>query len=109
MEICSRNELDIALSVSVEPDKIFYTGPGKSKEEIYFAISKGVKHFSIESYNDFQKISTISRMLTKKVNVTFRINPATCVGDASIKMTGTASQFGFDEESFDLPKLDNEF
>lgn len=100
-EVSSTGELDIALNAGTNPKNCIYTGPGKTKDEIKYALSKGVNHFSVESVEELQKIDEIANNLSKMVDVTLRINPAFTVSKVSIKMTGVPSQFGFDEESID--------
>lgn len=43
-------------------------------------------------------INDLTKNNNKLINITLRINPSFNVGNASIKMTGLPSQFGFDEE-----------
>ncbi|EEM69062.1 MULTISPECIES: decarboxylase [Bacillus cereus group] len=100
-EVSSIGELNTALDVGTHPDNCIYTGPGKTRKEIKYALSKNINHFSVESVEELIIIDELASELSKAVNITLRINPAFTVGKASIKMTGIPSQFGFDEESID--------
>ncbi|QHE59797.1 decarboxylase [Rossellomorea vietnamensis] len=97
-EVSSTGELNVALSAGANPEECLYTGPGKTKKEIQYAISKGVDHFSIESIFEFEILQGISDLLKKSINVTIRINPANSIPKASINMTGVPSQFGVEED-----------
>jgi len=106
-EISSIGELDTVLDVGGSPEHCLYTGPGKTKKEIQYALSKNVSHFSVESFNELEIINDLTKNHSKLINITLRINPSFNVGNASIKMTGIPSQFGFDEECLnsDIIKL----
>ncbi|MEK5115059.1 MULTISPECIES: decarboxylase [Bacillus] len=97
-EISSIGELDTILEIGELPEKCLYTGPGKTRKEIQYALSKDVSHFSVESLNELEIIDDLTNDYDKLINITLRINPSFTVGNASIKMTGVPSQFGFDEE-----------
>jgi len=101
-EVSSIGELNTALGAGAHPENCIYTGPGKTKKEVNFALSKNINHFSVESVEELIMIDKLTREFDQSVNITLRINPAFNVGKASIKMTGLPSQFGFDEESIDV-------
>ena len=111
-EVSSRRELDIALKAQISVDKCLYTGPGKSNYEIDYAINRGVSHFSVESWDELLAISDLAFTKKKKVRVTLRINPKEQASNASINMTGVASQFGIEEDQLNYEQLkcvSNEF
>ncbi|MGG0646514.1 decarboxylase [Bacillus mycoides] len=97
-EISSIGELNIILDIGAMPEKCIYTGPGKTKKEIEYALSKDINHFSIESLEELNIINNLTKEGDRLINITLRINPSFTVGKASIKMTGIPSQFGFDEK-----------
>ncbi|MGY1422633.1 decarboxylase [Bacillus cereus] len=105
-EVSSIGELRTALNVGAAPEKCIYTGPGKTKSEIQFAIEKNINHFSVESLEELSVLKEIANKSKNPINITLRVNPAFNVGKASIKMTGLPSQFGFDEESIDNEMLE---
>jgi diaminopimelate decarboxylase len=105
-EISSRGELETALAAGSTAGRCLYTGPGKTKQEIEYALSRGVNHISIESWEELSTLNDLTRKYKQSVNITLRVNPSSKVGKASIKMTGVPSQFGLDEEALDeLPGL----
>lgn len=98
-EVSSIGELNTALNAGAHPKKCIYTGPGKNRKEIEYALLRCVNHFSVESVEELSIINDLTKRFDKSAILTLRINPSFTVGKASIKMTGVPSQFGFDEES----------
>lgn len=96
-EISSIGELKAAFEAGFSSSNILYSGPGKTKEEIYYALSVGVIYFSCESWNDLARLEFCASELDLEVKVLLRVNPATAP-IARLAMTGVPSQFGFEEE-----------
>jgi diaminopimelate decarboxylase len=107
-EVCSIGELDVVLNLGHDKSKIIYTGPGKSNKEIKYAISNGIKLFSIESWNDLKKIFHLAKQYNTKVDGIIRINPELTIKGTGLNMTGVPSQFGIDERSIEsIPEIDS--
>lgn len=98
-EVCSENELSVGLAAVSEDDKsnILFSGPGKTPEEIRFAISQGVIRFSAESWTEMQRLYDIAQTMDTRLEVVVRVNPNATLS-SGLSMSGTASQFGFEEE-----------
>ncbi|WP_152656268.1 decarboxylase [Oceanobacillus sp. CFH 90083] len=97
-EVSSKKELNIALKAGINAEKCLYTGPGKTYDEILFAVNNGVIHFSIESMFELDIMYAISIREEIHLRITLRINPKEQSIKASINMTGVSSQFGIEEE-----------
>ena len=96
-EICSTGELQTVLGChEIRPEDILYTGPGKTQQEIRFAMEQGVAHFSVDSLHDIAKVVDIATMLHTPVNLVLRINPDHPITGSGLTMTGKPSQFGID-------------
>lgn len=52
----SKNEIQQALDIGVEPSRIIYANPGKSKSHIQYAAQKGVKQTTFDNIDELYKI-----------------------------------------------------
>lgn len=95
-EICSSNELTVGIEANGDIDYMLYSGPGKNGEEIGFAIEHGIRKFSAESWVDLERLSKVSEETKSKISILLRINPSAEL-KSGLAMSGTASQFGFEE------------
>mgnify|MGYP001217001390 CR=1 FL=1 len=73
-DVVSIGELKRCLKVSVKPQDIIFSGVGKEKDEIEFAINKNIKQLNAESIEELKDIIEISKSTKKNVNVALRVN-----------------------------------
>ncbi|MCM2426158.1 type III PLP-dependent enzyme [Streptomyces sp. RKAG337] len=106
-EVCSTGELASALEAGHGADRILYSGPGKTAEEISAALTAGVRTFSVESLGDLQRLGARAVLHGTTADALIRVNSAAAAATTSIRMTGTPSQFGFDAEGLSdlLPEI----
>ncbi|MCZ4125285.1 type III PLP-dependent enzyme [Streptomyces sp. H39-S7] len=106
-EVCSTGELASALEAGHRADRILYSGPGKTAEEISAALTAGVRTFSVESLGDLRRLGARSALHGTTADALIRVNSAAAAATTSIRMTGTPSQFGFDAEGLSdlLPEI----
>lgn len=74
-DIVSGGELYAALQASVPPEKIVFSGVGKTEEEIVAAVQAGIAMINIESEGELHLIAKIGARLKKAVPVSIRVNP----------------------------------
>ena len=74
-DVVSKGELLRALKAGISPNKIVFSGVGKTKEEINFAIDKKILLINAESEDEINVINKIAIKKKKKVNVGLRLNP----------------------------------
>ena len=74
-DIVSGGELVKALHVKINPQKIVFSGVGKTTEEIKLAVKNGIKQINAESYSEIENIISIANELNTKVPVAIRVNP----------------------------------
>jgi diaminopimelate decarboxylase len=74
-DIVSGGELSAALAASVPPEKIVYSGVGKTEEEIAYAVSSGIAMINMESEGELRLIADVGRRMGKRVPVSVRVNP----------------------------------
>ena len=75
VDIVSGGELFRALVAGVEPKKIVYSGVGKKRSEIDYALQADILMFNIESPQELRVIDSVAGELGKKARIAFRINP----------------------------------
>lgn len=101
-DVSSLNELYLALNTGIEPDRICYTGPGKSDDELSAAISNKVV-ISAESFLELKRIELLSKNLATTAIILLRVNPNFVQQRAGMKMASGSSPFGIDAEQ--LPEV----
>ncbi len=98
IEVASGGELYTALTAGFNPEQIIFTSPGKTVEELDYAIETGIYSINAESLEEILLINDIGKSKSKTVDISVRINPDFDISGASIKMTGVATQFGVDQK-----------
>ncbi len=74
-DVVSLGELLQALSCGFKPDKVIFSGVGKTYDELSAAIEKKIKFVNVESFEELKKLSEIAESKKKKVHFSIRINP----------------------------------
>ncbi|MDA8165906.1 MAG: diaminopimelate decarboxylase [Desulfobacteraceae bacterium] len=74
-DIVSGGELFRALKAGVPPQRIVYSGVGKTEEEMRFALESGILLFNVESEQELEKLRDAARALGKTAPVSLRVNP----------------------------------
>ncbi len=74
-DVVSIGELQLALKAGISEKKIVFSGVGKTKEELSYAISKKILLINTESENEINEIIKIAKNKKIKVNIGIRINP----------------------------------
>ena len=59
-DVVSKGELMMALKAGIDPNKIVFSGVGKTNEEINFAIEKKILLINAESKSEIQEINKIA-------------------------------------------------
>jgi len=74
-DIMSGGELYRALKAGFNPQKITYAGPGKTEQEIEYALKNDILMFNIESSQEAECINRVAGRLGRKARIAFRVNP----------------------------------
>ncbi|HSO72997.1 MAG TPA: diaminopimelate decarboxylase [Thermodesulfobacteriota bacterium] len=74
-DIVSGGELYRALKAGIPPEKIVYSGVGKSEAEIAFALKKKILLLNVESPEELRLIDRVAARLKKKAPIAIRVNP----------------------------------
>ena len=74
-DVVSGGELFRALKVGADPRKIVFSGVGKTREEIAYALAQDILMFNVESEQELDAINAVAGRLGKKAPVSLRVNP----------------------------------
>jgi diaminopimelate decarboxylase len=75
VDIVSQGELFRALKAGANPRKIVFSGVGKTKAEIAYALKKRILMFNVESRQELEVIDREARRQGRQAPVALRINP----------------------------------
>ena len=100
-DVVSIGELMKALKAGIAPKKIVFSGVGKTKKEIEYAINKRILLINTESKSEILEIEKIAKQKKRVVNIGIRLNPNTDAETISQISTGKKeNKFGVDEKIF---------
>ncbi len=71
----SQGEIMRCIKAGIPTNKIVYSGVGKTKEELGFALRNDIMQINIESEAELYAISQVASGLNKEARIAFRINP----------------------------------
>ncbi len=99
-DVVSQGELMRALHAGVDPSKVMFSGVGKTKSEIAFAIESNVKSIHVESQYELDLIAELAESRQKKVAISLRLNPNIDAKTNPKITTGLySSKFGMNEDA----------
>ncbi|MEM1104662.1 MAG: diaminopimelate decarboxylase, partial [Pseudomonadota bacterium] len=96
-DVVSGGELARALKAGVPPEKIVFSGVGKTTEEMSEALSAGIYQFNVESEPELEALNATALSMNMRAPITFRVNP-----DVDAK-THTKISTGRGEDKFGIP------
>lgn len=74
-DIVSGGELYRALQAGISPQKIVFSGVGKTEEEIKSAVKAGILMINVESADELAATRRVAREMKKKIPLSVRVNP----------------------------------
>ena len=74
-DIVSGGELFRALKAGGDPQKIVFSGVGKKREEIEYALDSGILMFNVESEQELVALNEIAAGAGKRAPISLRVNP----------------------------------
>ena len=74
-DIVSGGELFRALKAGADPKKIVFSGVGKKRDEIEYALKAGILMFNVESEDELVALDQIAAGSGKRAPISLRINP----------------------------------
>lgn len=98
-DIVSRGELERVLAAGGEPQKIVFSGVGKSRDDMCRALEVGVHCFNVESIDELERLQEVAAGLNVQAPVSLRVNPDVDAGTHPYISTGLKeNKFGIDIE-----------
>ena len=106
-DIVSQGELKRVLAAGGDPKKVVYSGVGKRREDLVFALKAGIGCFNIESIAEIHLLNAVATELNIKAPVSLRINPNVDAKTHPYISTGLKeNKFGIRmEEAFELYQM----
>ena len=74
-DVVSKGELKLALDSGISPNKIVFSGVGKTKEEIIYALKKKIFQINVESEEELEEINDLATNKKTLINISLRVNP----------------------------------
>ena len=100
-DVVSKGELMIALKAGISSKKIVFSGVGKTRSELIYAIEKNILLINSESKSEILEIESIAKSKSKKVDIGIRLNPNTDAKTLKQISTGKKeNKFGINEKTF---------
>jgi len=94
-DVVSEGELRRALAAGVAPERIVFSGVGKTAGEMDFALASAIHCFNVESEPELELLSARAVAVGKTAPVSLRINPDVDAGTHAKIATGKAeNKFG---------------
>lgn len=98
-DVTSGGELFLALHAGIAPQKIIFSGVGKTQAEIHAALDAGIRAIHVESEMEMEVIATIAAARNQVAPVGVRVNPDIPVETHPYISTGEhAHKFGVTPE-----------
>ena len=102
-DVVSGGELLKALKAGIRPNKIVFSGVGKTEEELKIAINKKILLINCESESEAKLVNNLAKKLRKKVSIGFRLNPNVDAKTHKNISTGKAeNKFGLSIKNFKI-------
>mgnify|MGYP001373488488 CR=1 FL=1 len=100
-DVVSKGEMIQALKAGILPKKIVFSGVGKKREELEFAIKKKILLINAESESEIFELERLAKKKRQVVNIGLRLNPN--IDAKTLKKISTGKhedKFGLTEKSF---------
>jgi diaminopimelate decarboxylase len=95
----SEGEIRRALAAGIPPEKIVFSGVGKTDDELAFALRTGIYQINVESRPELERLMAVAQSLNAVAPIVFRVNPGVGAGGHSKITTGGArDKFGISAE-----------
>ena len=74
-DIVSGGELERVIRAGGDPERVVFSGVGKTTAEIRTGLQAGIKCFNVESAEELERIASISEQMGIRAPVSLRVNP----------------------------------
>ncbi len=95
----SAGEIQRALAAGAKPENIIFSGVGKTRAEMRYALQVGIGCFNVESLNELGVLNTVAWELGMQAPISIRVNPNVDAGTHPYISTGLKdNKFGIAHE-----------
>jgi diaminopimelate decarboxylase len=95
-DVASGGELALARRAGFDPRRIYFHGNAKSVRELHEALTAGVGHIVLDSFDEFDRLERVAAELDRRQEVLIRVTPDVAGETHRAISTGQAdSKFGF--------------
>src|ERR1700733_7802488 len=74
-DVCSEGELMRARPAGIAPDKIMFSGVGKTARELALAVEEGILCVNVESEGELELLAAIAAGKGRCADISIRVNP----------------------------------
>lgn len=101
LDVSSGGELLRGLECGYAPERLSFSGPGKSLAELELAVDRGCGEVIVESVQEMIDLDGIARERGLRSTIVIRVCPQSVPKGFGVSMGRRPSQFGVDEETLD--------
>jgi diaminopimelate decarboxylase len=96
-DVVSEGELRRALAAGIPASKVVFSGVGKTRAEMAFALNAGIYQFNVESDRELFALNEVAAGMAKKAPIALRVNPdVDAKTHAKISTGKKENKFGID-------------
>lgn len=97
VDAVSQGEIEWALKIGFQPQEIIFSGVGKTKKELEYAIQNKIFQINIESLPELLRVIEIAKSLQQRPQIGLRVNPDISIESHPYISTGLKeNKFGID-------------
>jgi diaminopimelate decarboxylase len=74
-DVVSAGEIRFALAAGMRPTDIVFSGVGKTREEMAYALRQGIFQFNVESEPELRALSAVADSMNATAHIAVRVNP----------------------------------
>ena len=98
-DVVSEGELRRALAAGIPAERIVFSGVGKTRAELAYAVAAGIHQINVESVPELRRLSSVAAASGKTARVAIRVNPDVDAGSHDGISTGRkGDKFGIPRE-----------
>lgn len=71
----SEGEIRRAVAAGIDPNRIVFSGVGKTASEMRYALSQRIKQFNVESVEELDTLNEVARSMDTTARIAVRVNP----------------------------------
>ena len=94
-DVVSEGEIRRVLNAGADSKRVVFSGVGKTRDEIAYALEQGIRQINVESASELDMLSAIASERGQEIDIALRVNPDVDAGTLAKITTGVrTSKFG---------------